>query len=183
MKKTIALFFFLIFIATGLAAETGYETYEWGENPIAIIYRENTQQIKKTQLWDGYPPLIFEKEIKGFKTNLFYCFNVLGNFNAVFYYTDINNTGKIKDGLGKAQSTIKTFQVTEEDLLEEYPSVNQVTKDYIIEEFICSIVNGTITHGDGPGTVTIYNYNDDTWCYIFENVLVNKTCVVYAPKD
>lgn len=184
MKKQIISFFILIFTAAGLAAETGYEAYDWGENPLVIIQYEDNQKQKKTELWSStYPPLIFEKELNGFKTNVFFIFNNSGYFNLVFYYTDIKNSKKIKDGLKNEVGVIKSSQFTEKDLLEKFPYVTQVTKDYIIGDFFISIINGTITPETGSGTITIYNYNDDTWCYVFENVLKDKTCVVYAPKE
>ena len=33
------------------------------------------------------------------------------------------------------------------------------------------------------GRITIYDYNEDTRCYVIENFIVGKTAVIYVPHE
>lgn len=195
MKKQLIALFILIFTAAGLAAETGYQGHKWYESSENF---SNTNSIKLTEEpmsgWNIYRA--YYKKVQGERTIALYGFNSLyKEFTCVGYTISTNAAEKLKKELG---TEIAKYKITTEDRtekeLEDDPGFEvqeyelEVYRDFFICSELLNIANAIEAgYADeiepGEGTVIIYNYNDDTNVYIFENFYDKRVTVIYIPTE
>lgn len=195
MKKQITALFILIFIAAGLAAETGYKGIRWGSSGYIIDLNEGKEENPITKTFPGYTTKVYEKQLLGEKTNVFY--TLLDNYGlfGVYYFTSEANNGKLKANLkNKNLVEIIKYPKMEPDAVERLKNRFEEDKDRLLE-WAAGFTLMLLPFGleteyryekpetTGDGLISIYDYNDDTRIYIFENIIPEKTVVVYFPHE
>lgn len=193
MKKTLFIILLLSCFA-GAFAETGYNGIKW------FTEREDFQKNTghRTSQSEIIPAAeIQEKVILGTKTNVHYFFSTYNCFESVAYSIPKEKTNVLKDKLNKPIRIIKTDALSKEDfsreILEEEPDFkNEIpqTVDTYFNYVFSSICNYAFekelqfdvikAKGNSKGLLYIYDYNDDTRLYIFENTIEGTTFVVYT---
>lgn len=195
-KQTIALFI-LIFTAAGLTAETGYKGINWGSAEFIITYYEG-EEINPVPNKDNYYPMLYKKTLLGEETNLFYLMQSEYGLLGVFYVTPETNNEKLKFNLRNKEKIYEypflrdaenqLWKKAEEEFKEaiDYPIVEYSIGFYMWQfagayEFEYKVQQFP-TEGL-EGIISVYDYNDDTRLYIFENIIPEKTIVVYFPYE
>ena len=191
MKKQTIAFFILIFTAAGLTAETGYQSHKWYET-INNFSRSNRIQFEDDPLYGLVFPLAYNKNIENEQTILYYGFDTeYFEFIAAGFTVTNKTAEKIKSKLGPKINTYKitTEYRTEEELdFEGNEEEIRKYKDCFIFVDLRSVAYG-IDLGyveefeKGDGVITIYNYNDDTRAYVFENFYDKRTTIVFIPYN
>lgn len=200
MKKQIITLLFLICTAAGLAAETGYRGYEWYSN--TWTFPATDRVIKLEEIGIGYnSPFIYEKNIMGDKTFLIFDFDTRTyELVAAGYLIPKEKTTELKNKfINLKKEELKTsilfeeYEIDEDDIKELgeirvkgfvqyciFTDCENLTRWFELEreEF-----NKEALDPKGPGTITIYDYNDDTRCFVFEGTYPGYTVVVYAPHE
>lgn len=185
MKKQITVLLFLIFAAAGLAAETGYQGHKWYES-IYDFPETNLVEFEETPSYGWMTCKAYNQKILGERTILFYGFHSEHGELTCAGYTISNEAAEIiKNDLGKKQ---KEYKVNAEDPKEIKTEAEAKWRDFYtfagLEEIASYIENGYLTDEDipeGDGVITIYNYNDDTNVYFFENFYDKRTIVIFIP--
>lgn len=203
MKRFLFILITLILGSFGFS-ETGYKNISWKTCLDDFIFQiDNTKYVplsdtEKTVL--GAPCLALSNVIQGEK-NIIYLSGYL--INKIFYQIDVKKIAGIKKNFPKPLEIIKTktfvfenfkdvleqdygFEITEHlyDLalcigLAENASMAESSGQ---KEMIDNL-NSANPKGKNTGLISIYDYNDDTRVYIFENVLKDKAVVVYVPHE
>lgn len=179
MKKLFFTFVLVFCLAAGFA-ETGYRGMQWYSNAEAFPKKD---QIKLEDL------LVYEKIILGKKTFLFYALykNQL-QFSA--YVITKDKTEELKKELKKFKKTEIRADLTNTN---EYPGKTQIeTETWMVSdafEIVDQIEKTTpeeikaAEDKTASGKITIYDYNEDTRCYVIENFIAGQTAVVYVPHE
>lgn len=195
MKKQIAIFLFLIFTAAGLAAETGYKGISWGSGEFFIELYEGKEESPLAFKLKESSVKVYEKQILGEKTNLYY--TLMDDFGliSVFYSTDEKNTERLKTKLtSKTLVDEVPFYKLDDGTIELLKEMDEKDPErvyeYLIGYTMMSMAMGLETeyrykrpYSTGEAQIFIYDYNDDTRLYIFENVVPGRTVVVYFPHE
>ena len=179
MKKLLLIFVLLSCFA-GAFAETGYRGMQW--------YSKAEAFPKKDQInYEGL--LVYEKIILGRKTFLFYALyeNQL-QFSAYVITKDKTEDLKkelkkfkkteIKADLANANTYQAATQIESESWMigDAYSLVDEIEK--VSPEELKAIEDKTAS-----GKISIFDYNDDTRCYVFENYITDRTVVIYVPHE
>lgn len=192
MKK---IFFILLLLScfAGAFAETGYNGIKWFTE--REVFKKSTGY--KTTQSEVIPAIeMQEKTMLGEKTTVNYFFSAYDCFEGVIYTIPEKKTSELKDKLNKPIKTFKTDTFTREqfsrEILKEEPDFKGQTQQTINTYFnyvfysICFYTfeqesNYEIIKAkkNSKGTLYIYDYNDDTRLYIFENIIEGLTFVVY----
>ena len=201
MKKTITTLL-ILFLTLGLFAETGYQKHQWYSNPGdfpkygRIDYTETPQYGIK---W----PYIYKAEIQKKSTFVYYCFSGLYEafqtpefISAGFFISEKNAKDYVKQTLQNKTKVgiveaydVELYREAEEGIPEEINDffmladftdcaryVDELGIETTNKEFIKEKKsNSTISH------ISIYDYNDDTRCYIFENFVPGRTAIIFGP--
>ncbi len=188
MKKIIFIFV-LLFCFTGAFAETGYRGHQWYSKFDTF---PKSGQESNNLAYGTTMPLIYKKTIIESDTFLFYGINFInGELEAAGYLIPKSKTELLKKELKSKKSTIINFDFSDFEYESgETPMENDF---YIFADFsFFSKKLESITSQDkedlkafkkAAGRITIYNYNDDTRCYIFENATPDRTVVIYVPHE
>lgn len=191
MKKQINALFIFLFIAAGLAAETGYQGHKWYET-INNFSRSNRIKFEEDPLYGLIYPLAYYKNIEGEQTILYYGFDTeYFEFISAGFTVTQKTAKKIKAKLGPEISIYKvsTEDRTAEDLdFEGKEEDIKPYKDCYIFVDLRSIAYGidlgyANEYPTGEGLITVYNYNDDTRVYVFENLYDKRTTIVFMPYE
>lgn len=191
MKKQTIAFLILIFMAAGLAAESGYKGIPWGSNEAIVEFYEGTKQTPINLSADGNKIKVYKKIMLGDETNVFYLMSGDIGLLGVFYITSNKNNEKLTFNL-KSKNKFQELPFFKDKNDEMRKATREVIDDEMMVElsvglYIYSFAGELETNGrfenemKGDGLLSIYDYNDDTRLYIFENVIPDITIVGYIP--
>jgi hypothetical protein len=186
MKKPIASLLFLIG-SVFLFAETGYRSFDWGDSMDYVENHAPGEKVELKQMEQQIEALGYKTKMLGKDTYIFYEF-LEGMLVCIHYsipkdstpelYANIKNKTKITEI--KMQSQQDSGKMIDSVVPEE--QMQHYTKGYIAALLTLSIVFDGYPKNikEGSSTISIYNYNDDTRIYIFENLFEGQTIVAYA---
>lgn len=189
MKKLFFIFVLVSCFAAGFA-ETGYRGHQWYCK--FDTFPESGQERNSLQ-YDNTIPLIYKKTILESRTFLFYDINsTTGELESAGYIIPKKKTDLLKKELKPKKSTILKFDFSDFDY--ETGESQLENEFYIFVSFAGITKNGleNITDQDkedlktlknAAGSIVIYDYNDDTRCYVFENAIPEQTVVIYVPHE
>lgn len=197
MKKT---FFSLVLFFCGILmfAETGYRGHEW--------YKDTTDMpsygkiaISNKKLWLDVC-LLYKRNILDDYTYLFYGY-YKGDLESAGYLIPKDKTQQVKDklkdkkkneykinidGLSNIDKKLQEFKQSITDK-ENYKEQEDNLFYFSQLSYYASMIeifgfNGLLDKKPNL-TLTIYDYNDNTRCYIFEGAIKDKTVVIYLPHE
>ncbi len=185
MKKTLFIILLLSCFA-GAFAETGYANNQWGDTYLEVL--------NKTSAIEYNSDTHFKRKVMvGVETNVFYHFDN-EDFIGVSYSLPKEKTEEIKSKFSKIITSQKTQTIPKKkfietikkdvNLLEKYntDNISFISDKYAFLQARKIETVGTSQYIDnnGTGNLYIYDYNDDTRVYIFENFVEGITFVVYT---
>lgn len=185
-KQTIALLF-LIFTAAGLAAETGYNGIKWLTDTKKINLSFEKELPKTEEDMQGLVRMQ-ERPILGTITQVFYLFYE-GAFFGVSYCINSQETPRLLEKYNNLVFETSISNGTKEELREEISEITDENENMVISLgffYLAAEFQGEGYKQDfeeGNGKIYIYDYNDDTRVYIFENSVEGITGVVYLPCE
>lgn len=179
MRKIIFIFVLLSCFSAGFA-DTGYRGIPWYSNAEVL---PKLDQIIYNDLF------IYEKIILGKKTHLFYAFYE-NQFQFASYIITKDKTEALKKELKKLKKTeIKCILSNASEYIansqleaEEWMIGDAFSIVYELEKLTLEEIKAE-EDKSADGRITIYDYNDDTRCYVIENYIPEKTAVVYVPYE
>lgn len=199
MKRVISLI-----LAVGIAAgallfgETGYKKFQWNY-PIENVLDCITHQTPLNEAQKEYFAeclIVEELPILGMKTEVFY-FSAGNYISGIAYFIPTSKVKSLKTNLRSKVTEVKVEGTQEKTyknkLNENYPELNP--EDYwrasfasdkcIFSIYIEAVGYDTLKQEKGKKncTLSIYDYNDDTRVYIYENIIEGQTVVVYVPHE
>ena len=152
---------------------------------------------------------IEETSILGKKNKVIYLF-FDNNLISVTYMINRNQLNELKNKLSEVRryKTMRQFTELKQLFLNEEtwkkPNINALELDNSIARLMCAYASidyeanfgenstsfttfelelPTKKNKKAPGTLTIYDYNDDTRVYIYDNIIKDKAVVVYVPHE
>lgn len=187
MKKILMLF--ILFMSFGLTAETGYKGNRWYIDRDEIVLQKNYCR----SFSDAYLPrdaraekmLIFDSDI------VVYYHMTCGMFVSVSYTLPRNKVYEFKNQNLKKVEERRAESFTPTDMSAYIQSLGKNSDgaffDYYSNRFIidsCYNIQGPVGlyNDNGRGMITKYNYNEDTWLYLLENIVMGYNYVVYVTK-
>ena len=186
MKKQIISFLILIFTAAGLAAETGWQGFKWYSD-WKNFPTHNTLKTEEELRFGKITAEVYKKTIMGEQTYLYLAFSNSDQFIAAGYTLSKATANKVIENLGPK---IKQYKATTESREERNMITNKekAYADFFIfagfENVAEYMEQGAMEEQgwpEGDGRITIYNYNDDTYAYVFENFYDKRTTIVFIP--
>jgi hypothetical protein len=191
MKKAI-LFIFLLSVFFGAFAETGYNKHAWGTKKSDIKLKSETKPGKDS-LWKDTKAE--NKSILGKMRPVYYHF-FNDSLGAISYTLPIE---KVKNFQNKMKEKVFETQAESEDIdfilvscKEEkiIPEIQDIDLDLnkIVAITTLEAENDGYEEIDpapenAAGRIYIYDYNDDTRVYLYENVVTDYAFVVYVPHE
>lgn len=181
MKKLITTLLF-VFLFMGLFAETGYNGKQWWSSKNSVknnlIYFVQPEITEENEIMWEYMEAE-KKNILGLQTYVYYHFSE-GYLFSISYSIPKNKTKELKEKFKNKVKEINIAQDTQTYLLEKDAEYNS--------EIVWQLFNAVIMNDDEylnrfygkGGKLTIYDYNDDTRVYIFENKIGDQTFVFYT---
>lgn len=189
MKKIISVFLFVV-LNFCLSAQTGYRGHSWYSNVSDFPKSGQLVLSEYDRPSLGYDyPLIYEKKILGDKIFVFYNFDLrTDELNSVGYIISKDKTAILKEEFKNLKK--REFQVDLENLSEYQEEDVQYVTDYFCFAYSLQMARfmeeGEEIKQSSKRTaikITVYDYNDDTRVYIFENVINGRSAVVYVPHE
>lgn len=182
MKKIFFIFVLVFCLTTGFA-EAGYNGLQWGAKYNDIPYPEISENTKAR-----------EKKMVGVYTTIFY--HLRGNqLKGISYTIPVEKTTEIKSKYKKQIDTKQVEAISQKDwsnLLKEEKKISEkFTSEEIDREsnkMIFLLARGIEEDrasgmDKGNAQIYIYDYNEDTRVYIFENMIEGVTFVVYTQHE
>lgn len=190
MKKIIFILIFISCFAVAFA-ETGYRGYKWEEEystfsaPDPIVYMESDKiwgQSRAEHL-----------SMYGHLTTLFYHY-IDEKLKAIAITTTTNDTAKIKESYRNLVKQVKVDNYTKSEFLTllsyngimtgMYDKDLRINKylgiqSYLFEQDGLEQLDSLSTE-NGKANIYVYNYNDDTRLYLYENYIQYLTIAVYV---
>lgn len=193
MKKQIITLLFLICIAAGLAAETGYRGFEWGTSEFLFELKagDEFETIKE----EGSPFIskAYKAKLLGEERRLHFYFTNNMLCSAI-YLIPAGQTNQLINNLEgkKLLAQVPTPAGASEQMtegLKEYKGT-EIQKEYLLGIsvlYFCSLIDeadlSKLEKQEAENQIYIYNYNDDTRIYIYKNFIKDTTVVVYFPHE
>lgn len=197
MKKQITAFLILIFTAAGLAAETGYKGLNWGSSESLIVAKEGNEEYpvpEKSQIY----PMEYDKKLLGEDTRFFYLVEKSQGLIGAYYITSEKNNDKLASNL-RTKTKVREYPFvrdaenqlwtrTEKEMgSATIPWAVEFSVGYYMWTF-AAVIESEMQYEEATGKglegkIIVYDYNEDTRLYIFENVLPGKTVVAYLPHE
>ena len=207
MKKQIIALFILIITATGLAAETGYRGHQWYA-PASNFPLYGREEIPEGQKYNGftYGPIIYKKNILDKTRHLFYGiseYQLIKEFLNAGYFIDDAEHERIRKQFEREKIKMVSLYIVKNEMeLEEEikewqaedkkaPS-EQIAIDWWFYQQFAWLAESAEKEGydsvfnfdnSGESIIEIYNYNDDTRCFIFTGFLKDRNCVIFVPHE
>lgn len=179
MKKLLTTLL-ILFLSLGLFAETGYTGIEWGTPKSCFKFEEDVEDAG-----------IKTRTMQGEETKVYYSF-YKDIFDGISYSISTEKTKQLLKKYSDKIGTLKIDTITKEavykELDEEYKN-EKFYEYYLHNEYCknaamyCDILLENEKKGSGQCTVYIYNYNEDTRVYIFENLVEGRTFVYYTFRE
>lgn len=205
MKKRSLLVAALIWAGALLFGETGYTGLQWGESEYSVRMKKYLQGPDPFNEEVGLNSFLFEeKAILGERTKVYYDVLYFGLYS-IFYVIDANKTAELKTKFSNqiaeyyGDYTVKynDQELLENHKIETWPEdkqkkyIDTYTVDWVSTcatqmDYYPNTISREFDYKDkatAATTVYIYDYNDDTRVYIFENIIEGKTVVVYAHHE
>lgn len=202
MKKTITTLLFL-FLMLGLFAETGYQKHQWyckpGDFPRYGRIIEDYDDLPKSGFkW----PYIYNAEIQGNSIFIFYIFSgIYENFEipeliAAAYLMPEKEAKEHLKGIVATRKIIETLEFYNYEYEEFDDTEPREINDFFTLAFFSDVIKNIEQLGvkeikeelkkekktkNTSSTISIYDYNDDTRCYIFEDFVPGRTVFLYVP--
>lgn len=189
MKKIITTLLFLLLVF-GLFAETGYNKRAWLTKKGNLNLQFATEQ-GNDELWQKTE--VEKKPIIGSETLVYYHF-LNDYFFAVSYFLPLEKTEKVKSKFKELIYSTPSYSLSKDEYANNmlaagvYKDLNEVDLKLNKTFTNCALdleLNGResismLVQNNGKGLISIYDYNDDTRVYLFENFLKDITIVVYT---
>ncbi len=184
MKKTITTLL-ITFLFLGLFAETGYNKHQWFSNKEELLLPFRIEP-GEDKLWEETEAE--RKVILGTEKNVYYHFIDNGLY-AVSYFIRAEKTDLLRKKLTAPVYEIKSKSIPMVYILNDIPEGIKDEDLYLNNRMATSAFNFELTGYDqlkalevenGESTISIYDYNDDTRLYVFENFIKGATFVVYT---
>ena len=189
MKK-LFLSLLILVSSIGLFAETGYLGSEWGTAKEDLEYLFINPKQGNDKDWENVR--VREKKILGEMTKLYYFYprNIL---TGICYRIPEDKTDLLISKYKTQESVIKCRSMDLEEFKKTFlNSIASTSKDsQKIELFIHTTIYmlalgvqyREINLEEGPGTIYIYNYNDDTNVCVIKSLVKGYTFVIYLPHE
>ncbi len=202
MKKLITTLL-ILFLSLGLFAETGYNNHQWYSNLKSFPYYGRIEFEEKPisgLVW----PCIYSAEIQGTMTNIFYCFSGIPEeydipeFIAACFFLPNNNAKEYIKKIAQKKMNVGSLEIynyeyegpdfTENDpaeirdffILAEFQNLAHCVEGLGLQEMKTESLKNKKTKNK-ISTISIYDYNDDTRCYIFEDFVPGRTAILFGP--
>lgn len=200
MKKQIITLLFLICIAAGLAAETGYRGFEWGTSEFLFNLKAGEEDDPIDINQEEWPiiPKVYKAKLLGEERKLYFYF-ANGMLYSAVYFIPSNLTDKLLSNLEEnkllAQRQLPENSATaiEENIRKSNPKEGEEGakfKDFLLGVsfvYLCYNMDDAdfskLEKQEADQLLYVYNYNSDTRLYIFKNVVQDTTAVVYYPHE
>ena len=182
MKK-IFFIFVLVFCLIAGFAETGYRGHEWYSLKSSFP-KTGQMQFEDEVGLGNMEPLIYEKTILGTDNYLFFGFNAnTDELITAGYLIPAERTAELKRQLNKKGMEIKKNYPVYED--QRNIGIKAINNFFIFGDFYFYFRFPQLDGSDknGKWIITIYDYNDDTQCLVFENAVPGQTVVMYLPHE
>lgn len=190
MKKKIILTLVLFMIEAAAFCETGYKNFKWGTSAARVVEQIGINNIKNPidnkELFQS--ALIQNKIILG-ERNEINMFFLNKKLDGVGYLIPNNKKDLLIENFKKNIYQFKFPQVTQS----EFNEAKEIHKEYIYNVLVYRLYQKTsqyevlgiseLKESSGLCQLTIYDYNDDTRVYIYENIIEGETVVVYVPHE
>ena len=189
MKKIIFILLLLSCFA-GAFADTGYNNRVWfsqkGTLKLQFEVTPGPEELWKTTE-------VEEKPILGTTTRVYYHY-VENMFVAVSYIIPQSKTKQLKTKFKTLVETAPTYSLKKEDYIKNLINAGTIPENEDVDLHINNLIamgaidiefNGleqleTLKSETGKGLISIYDYNEDTRVFLFENFLLDYTVVVYT---
>lgn len=202
MKKTITTLL-ILFLTFGLFAETGYKNHQWYSNTRDFPNYGRIEFKEKPSVGLVWP-YIYSAEIQGTMTNIYYCFsgipeeNQVPEFIAAGFFLPNKNAKEYAKKITQGKTSAGTLEIynyeyegleLEDDVpveirdffyLAEFQNMAHCIEELGLEEMKTEALKNKKAKNI-ISTISIYNYNDDTRCYIFENFAPGRTAILFGP--
>ncbi len=184
MKKTITTLL-ILFLTLGLFAETGYNGHQWFISKTGLLL-SNKVKPGTDKLWNDTEAE--KRPILGDENTIYYHF-AENSLYAVSYCIKAEKTDLIRKKMPAPVYEIKTKSIPIVFVLNDIPEDIEDENLYLNNKMATSAFNfelygysqlKAVEVENGEGTISIYDYNNDTRVYIFENSINRLTFVVYA---
>ena len=182
MKKTITILLLLsCFVVT--FAETGYAGKQWMSKSSDLPYLEADEDTK-----------MIDKKMLGIDTTVYYHFSAK-RLMAVSYSLPISKTEQAKSNYKNLVDTYKLEVLTQTKWKVLLISGNKINSESTTDDIdrasnkaIYLLARGIELNNvdkidNGDARIYIYDYNDDTRVYLFENVVKGVLFVVYTHHE
>lgn len=199
MKKSFLFFVFVVCLSS-VFGDTGYNGHRWHQRFSNFNVGTSIHYLDEKYL-DGWAlPIVQEKEILGQKGYVHYGFGI-PNADLVFAGYFIPN-GKVRVLENKFKDKNKVLDIklipeVEEEILDGLSDTEDFTDPVGLEWYLMLRYFGDTAvtcekegiemlnnlKGDSNCRLVIYDYNDDTRVYIFENAINGRSAVVYVPHE
>ena len=175
--------FVLVFCLAAGFAETGYDGLQWGTKHNNIPYPEITKELKAR-----------EKKMVGVNTVVFYHLTA-GQLKGVSYSLPAEKTDLLKSKYNNLLGTLKRPVITQQKWSEMLKKENRLSQKTTAEEidresnkiiysYARDIVERNYYDIDrGDARIYVYDYNNDTIAFLFENFVEGVTFVVYTQYE
>lgn len=197
MKKTI-ISLLSLFLLVGVFAETGFQKYKWYSSP-EIFPSYGQLKFEETPSSGNLWPYIYQQVIQGSSTCVYYCFSgltdnnssefvaagfLLPNKNAKEYINKKNRT--LFGTLDLPYSEQNPYdnlpqEVTDFFMLSLFNEVPKIIEALGIEGAKKEVYGEVDKNAKKKSTISIYDYNDDTRLYFFENFIPGKAAILFVP--
>lgn len=180
-KKTFILF--LLFCFSVAFAETGYAGIQWGTKWESLPFTKEDLTTKS-----------MDRKLVGEDTTMYYHFRNL-KLAGISYSLPREKTDLAKANYEHLVETLHADNITVKEFVNILEEQNEIDSkatsneiDRVANKFIFNITKGIEAEGSqgfekGNASIYIYDYNNDTRVYIFENIIENITFVVYLPHE
>lgn len=188
MKK-IFLTLFIFILIYGAVAESGYNGNRWYKSRNEISLHENADPYFS----DAY----LNRDVRAEQIIMFgvdivvYYHLTCGMFTSVSFTIPEDKIQEFKKQTQNKVDENTAVSFTPYDMIAYINSLGKNSSgafyDYYSNKYFadaCYNVKGpeNLYKENGAGRITKYNYNEDTWLYLLENVVMGSNYVVYVTK-
>lgn len=187
--KRITIFLVLVFCLAGLFAETGYRKHSWYSDKDS--FSKSNQIIFEEVNYYTLPfkeALVYKTAIGNETTLLFYFFdyNTKELISAGYLINDHTTEQLKKDFQKKEKREVfynsEDYEINKQDsqLKEDFYALMNL-EFYSTELEKLSLQEQSEQKGDNK--IIIYRYNEDTNCYVYEDLIPGQTAIIYIPHS
>lgn len=191
MKKRIILIAAIMLAGALAFGETGWNNHQWWTD-VKKYRTDKDEKIPESLITLQDKVQATKRLILGKKINVYFLFPD-GKLTGISYTIESSKTEELKKKFNQPVSYIKFYQFSKEEIIEGAAQDEVIIKtDEEIEWIMTSVLfaiaatieqEGMGSYNEGDAQLSIYDYNDDTRVYIYENIMEGQTVVVYVPHE